>query len=1442
MLVCLLCLMMINCSKAQIASYSPSWGSNWSYSFTGLNPNKAYKLKVSGQYRPSFNNNAWERDAAWEFNTNGSSVTPYLLSQNANSTGSGNCDGRWTLNGVCQPYPTQSLYNTYFPPTYDFWIPLNSTTATVAFWAVNPSQSAGNSFKFDLYERICPIAGYNYGSDTIVVKGTPASYTLDAGAGYVTYAWSAGTANIFQSTTQTYNVNRQFGWYRSMVTDVFGCVGEKSHYVTMLKEKIFNHDTTICSAATITLHADTTGMISSYTPANITGYNGPFVNAAGNGNTYFYSTTTSSWTNANASVNANAVIMQNGGHLATINSLQENNYIRSIVPTSNTLNNSNDYIWFGLYQDTLSPLYAEESGGWTNVTGEPVNFTKWMKGEPNNQQGGPGAENYVQIWYDSTSWNDKYNAFNSPHVIEFEKRNFRCLWSTGDTTLTINVHPSVTTKYWFRVTDGAAVVSDTFTVTVTTPVNKSITVNGCNGKTVYNGNTYNSSTVLNQTIKNIQGCDSVYLTVNINVTPINPVTNSNNLTDCKNITYKGTTYTTSTVLRDTIKSYQGCDSIYNITNINVRKITPVNNNVTVAGCNTVTYKGNTYNNSTILRDTIFSYLGCDSIYNLTSINVNKITTSTINNNLSGCNSVVYKGNTYVNSITLIDTVKSFQGCDSIYNISNITVNKIVAITNTSNLSGCNSVVYKGNTYVNSITLRDTIKSYQGCDSVYNIANITVNKIVPVTNNTNLSGCNAVVYKGNTYNTSVVLRDTVKSFQGCDSIYNIANITVNKITTTTNSVNLTGCNSIVYKGITYTNSTTLRDTIKSYQGCDSVYNIAIINVNTITPVTNNIILNGCLSVTYKGTVYNFSAIVRDTVKSYQGCDSVYNVATITINKLSVIINSTTLIDCKDIIYNTITYTTSTVLGDTIKSYQGCDSIYNIVNIKVNKITPVSNTFVVTGCNAVTYKGNVYIASTVLRDTIKSYLGCDSIYNIATLNINKITTSTNNINLSGCNAVVYKGNTYVASTIIRDTIKSYQGCDSIYNIASITVNKIIAATSTINLSGCNAVIYKGNKYATSTMLRDTIKSYQGCDSIYDIANITVTKVVASTNITSLSGCNSVVYNGKTYTGFTILRDTVKSYQGCDSIYNITNIIVNVITPIIISNTVKGCGTVLYNGNPYSSSTTLSDTVNSYQGCDSIYHKVFIVVNPIPLVNVSLPAKVCIGNPLVATYTSSLNVLVSIVWNMGNNASVNDFGINYTYPTFGYYNVSMSATDTNGCVTNPFKTTVNVLPAPVIENVHDTTVFSGASFQFDYYSISILNNVVWQPATFLSSDTIIDPVCTPYATNKYTLNVTDNNGCIASKVISVKVINIPLIPNTFSPNGDGKHDKWEFGNITSDNITEVNVYDRNGHVIYANKKYDNSWDGKVGGQPIPMGTYYYIIKLNNIYSISGWVLIIR
>ena len=480
------------------------------------------------------------------------------------------------------------------------------------------------------------------------------------------------------------------------------------------------------------------------------------------------------------------------------------------------------------------------------------------------------------------------------------------------------------------------------------------------------------------------------------------------------------------------------------------------------GCGSVVFNGTNYTASTVINDTLRTAGGCDSIYNITSINVQNITPVSNNTITRGCNgSVVFNGITYTASTILKDTVKSSIGCDSVYNTNRIIVQNIVPVTHNTTLSDCQSITFNGVTYTTSTIVRDSLKTVGGCDSVYNITTITIN--APITTTVTLNGCNSLVFNGTTYTTSTVFNDTTKSITGCDSLYHITNINVQHVTPKNESNTIAGCNSLTLNGVTYTANTVLHDTLMSIGGCDSVYSVTNIIVQHLTAVSVNTTLNGCVSLTYHGITYTTSTVVSDTTRSIGGCDSLYNTTTIHIVTPLTMVNN--IQGCNSLVFNGVTFTNSAVIKDTVKSITGCDSLYRTNNINIQHITPIPAGNIVAGCNSVTFNGVTYIASTTVKDTLKTTLGCDSIFRTNYIVVQFVTPVTNVTTLYGCGSLTYHGITYTLSTVIRDTTKSIGGCDSLYNTTTINIVTPIATVN--NIQGCNSLVFNGVTYTNSAV---------------------------------------------------------------------------------------------------------------------------------------------------------------------------------------------------------------------------------------------------------------------------------------------------------------------------------------------------------------------------------------
>jgi gliding motility-associated-like protein len=71
--------------------------------------------------------------------------------------------------------------------------------------------------------------------------------------------------------------------------------------------------------------------------------------------------------------------------------------------------------------------------------------------------------------------------------------------------------------------------------------------------------------------------------------------------------------------------------------------------------------------------------------------------------------------------------------------------------------------------------------------------------------------------------------------------------------------------------------------------------------------------------------------------------------------------------------------------------------------------------------------------------------------------------------------------------------------------------------------------------------------------------------------------------------------------------------------------------------------------------------------------------------------------------------------------------------------------------------------------------------------------------------------------------------FIPNAFTPNGDGRNDKWEIfgGDITK---LDLRVYNRWGELVFMSNSMENWWDGTVGDKPAPEGVYVWAVSYEN------------
>ncbi|RZL45494.1 MAG: gliding motility-associated C-terminal domain-containing protein, partial [Pedobacter sp.] len=245
--------------------------------------------------------------------------------------------------------------------------------------------------------------------------------------------------------------------------------------------------------------------------------------------------------------------------------------------------------------------------------------------------------------------------------------------------------------------------------------------------------------------------------------------------------------------------------------------------------------------------------------------------------------------------------------------------------------------------------------------------------------------------------------------------------------------------------------------------------------------------------------------------------------------------------------------------------------------------------------------------------------------------------------------------------------------------------------------------------------------------------------------------------------------------------------------------------------------------------------INVNPTLLPSVSIQSSstsFCDGMPatFLATAVNCGNT-PAYNWQInGKTAGANSSNFTTSALTDGDIVKCIVSPDPIGCYTNNTVTSneieVNVNPLPKIIMVRDTTVFEGSSFIINGFASGSIASYQWYPATYLSNPNISNPIITPLKTISYTFTATNEANCTSTQIVNVKVLGKLVVPNTFSPNGDGVNDTWVIKGLEDYVGATIEVYNRNGQPVYISD-YSKPWDGTFNGKSISTGIYYYLIN---------------
>jgi gliding motility-associated-like protein len=176
------------------------------------------------------------------------------------------------------------------------------------------------------------------------------------------------------------------------------------------------------------------------------------------------------------------------------------------------------------------------------------------------------------------------------------------------------------------------------------------------------------------------------------------------------------------------------------------------------------------------------------------------------------------------------------------------------------------------------------------------------------------------------------------------------------------------------------------------------------------------------------------------------------------------------------------------------------------------------------------------------------------------------------------------------------------------------------------------------------------------------------------------------------------------------------------------------------------------------------------------------------------------------------------------------SLTVVGANGCSSlQPATVLVDVTPPPVVFAGDDTAVLVGQPVPLNAVDVNNLgfSSYQWSPPSGLSDPSIQDPVAQIAGNITYSVTATTAGGCEGTGSIVIVVVRGPdiIVPNAFTPNGDGHNDVLRVDALGIRDFQYFKVFNRWGREVFTSANTGVGWDGTVGGQFSPMGTYVWV-----------------
>lgn len=249
-------------------------------------------------------------------------------------------------------------------------------------------------------------------------------------------------------------------------------------------------------------------------------------------------------------------------------------------------------------------------------------------------------------------------------------------------------------------------------------------------------------------------------------------------------------------------------------------------------------------------------------------------------------------------------------------------------------------------------------------------------------------------------------------------------------------------------------------------------------------------------------------------------------------------------------------------------------------------------------------------------------------------------------------------------------------------------------------------------------------------------------------------------------------------------------------------------------------LTDTI----GCsDSAFHTVLILEAPQVSFTIS-DSLLCVGEPLflidsVNQYTEQFT------WDFNDGVVLT--GVHapvHHYAEAGLYTITLTGTNSK-CPSATASRVVEIKDYPTIDLGPDTSICPGLTAAILLADVANPGNIYqWSTGETTNAISVSKPG------HYWAISTTPGSDCSTTDSIWVKEDCYLNIPNSFSPNADGRNDYFLPREILSSGLRSftMQIFNRWGELMFTtNALNGRGWDGKYNGIDQPLGVYVYLIK---------------